>query len=206
MRSSDSITLPTRGPVEHERREQIIQIADEYFRHYGYAKTTVADLAKQAGVSSAYIYKFFESKQAIGEAVCARTLARIDAALFDIAESDQSATMRLRKVLKCLVDKGFELFFNERRLHEIVVASVTMNWCANDLHKAAMARMIKRIIVDGREAGEFERKTPLDEVCRAILDAMTGFSSPLLLQQKDREELEESVVAVGNLILRSLAG
>ena len=67
-----------RGPAEHERREQIIRAADEHFRHYGYAKTTVADLAKAIGVSAAYVYRFFESKQAIGEAVCAMTLARID--------------------------------------------------------------------------------------------------------------------------------
>ena len=44
-----------RGPVEHERREQIIAAADEHFRHYGYQKTTVADLARAIGVSSAYL-------------------------------------------------------------------------------------------------------------------------------------------------------
>jgi AcrR family transcriptional regulator len=32
----------------------------------GYGKTTVADLAKAIGFSKAYIYKFFDSKQAIG--------------------------------------------------------------------------------------------------------------------------------------------
>ena len=49
-----------RGPAEHERREQIIAAAGEHFRHYGYGKTTVADLGKAIGLSKAYIYKFFE--------------------------------------------------------------------------------------------------------------------------------------------------
>ena len=37
---------------------------------YGYAKTSVSDLARAIGFSKAYIYRFFESKQAIGEAIC----------------------------------------------------------------------------------------------------------------------------------------
>src|SRR3954467_11436130 len=103
-----------RGPVEHERRDQIIQSADEHFRKYGYSKTTVSDLSKAIGVSSAYIYRFFESKQAIGEAICTMTLGRIGDALLDVANNGQSASSRIRKVYKTLVDKGFELFFNDR--------------------------------------------------------------------------------------------
>jgi AcrR family transcriptional regulator len=74
-----------RGPAEHERREQIIAAAGEHFRHYGYEKTTVADLGKAIGLSKAYIYKFFESKQAIGEAVCGMCLGEISAAAMAIA-------------------------------------------------------------------------------------------------------------------------
>jgi len=194
-----------RGPVEHERREQILIIADEHFRAFGYHKTTVGDLAKQIGVSAAYIYKFFESKQAIAEAICALTLGRIYQALEDITNSPLTATVKLRKVFKCLVDKGLELFFKERRLHEIVVASTTGNWYSTRSHQAAMSDLIVRIVMQGREAGEFERKTPLDEVSRAILNIITSFASPLMLQNKEKEELDESVVAISNLILRSLA-
>ena len=102
-----------RGPVEHERRQQILQAADEHFRRYGYNKTTVADLAKAIGVSAAYVYRFFESKQAIGEAVCAMTLARIDDELLAIAsDTKRTAASRLRGLYKCLAERGIELFFN----------------------------------------------------------------------------------------------
>ncbi len=59
-----------RGPAEHAVRDQIVEAANECFARYGYAKTTVADLAREIGFSKAYIYKFFDSKQAIGEAIC----------------------------------------------------------------------------------------------------------------------------------------
>ena len=67
----------TRGPAEHSVRDQIVTAAHDYFAHYGYAKTTVADLAREIGFSKAYIYRFFESKQAIGEAICAGCLDRL---------------------------------------------------------------------------------------------------------------------------------
>ena len=60
-----------RGPLDHSVREQIVEAAFEHFGHYGYEKTTVAELAKSIGFSKSYIYKFFDSKQAIGEVICA---------------------------------------------------------------------------------------------------------------------------------------
>ena len=191
--------------AEQERREQILNAAGEYFRTYGFAKTTMGDLAKRIGFSTAYLYRFFPSKQAIGEAVCAMTLARIGQALQGICRSSQSATAKIRSVFECLVKKGIELFFRERKLHDIVVASAAGDWPSTRNHQAFISSILHRIITQGREAGEFERKTPIDEVCLAMLDAITCFSSPMLLQNRERKELDESVTAVSNLVLRSLA-
>jgi len=195
-----------RGPAEHERREQILNAADEHFRRYGYNKTTVADLAKAIGVSAAYVYRFFESKQAIGEAVCAMTLARIDDELLAIAaDSDKTAANRLRELYKCLADRGIELFFKERKLHDLVVVAVESRWSSVMRHKQAMLEAAQRVVVEGRTTGEFERKTPLDEICRAIYETLEPFAHPMLLELKEPPELEASVVAVSNLVLRSLS-
>ena len=43
----------TRGPLDHSVREQIVEAAFEHFGHYGYEKTTVAELAKSIGFSKA---------------------------------------------------------------------------------------------------------------------------------------------------------
>jgi AcrR family transcriptional regulator len=43
--------------------EQIVEAAFEHFGHYGYEKTTVAELAKSIGFSKSYIYKFFDSNR-----------------------------------------------------------------------------------------------------------------------------------------------
>jgi AcrR family transcriptional regulator len=199
-------TAGQRGPAEHERREQIIRAADEHFRRYGYNKTTVADLAKAIGVSGAYVYRFFESKQAIGEAVCSMTLGRIDALLMEVAtDAQETATNRLRALYRCLAEKGIELFFKERKLHDLVLAAVEGRWSSVMQHKATMIEAARRIVSDGRASGEFERKTPLDEICTAVFETLEPFAHPMLLELKEPDELEASVVAVSNLVLRSLS-
>lgn len=45
--------------------ECILQAAKELFRHYGYNKTSVNEIAKKAKVAKATIYKYFESKEMI---------------------------------------------------------------------------------------------------------------------------------------------
>ncbi len=193
-----------RGPAEHERREQIIAAASEHFRHYGYTKTTVADLANAIGLSTAYIYKFFESKKAIGEAVCAICLSEIADAARTIAEEQKPASDRLRRVFLELTRRGAKLFLNERKMHDIVAAALTENWqpCTN--HDAGLLEIVRRLVQDGRDSGEFERKTPMDETCRAIMLAMDPVRNAILLEQRF-DTLEEDASLLAGLVLRSLS-
>ena len=64
---------------------------------------------------------------------------------------------------------------------------------------------IRRIVADGRESGEFERKTPLDEVTIAIRKTAAVYGHPVLLELNDPDELKRNLAAVTGLILRSLA-
>ncbi|MFT3772150.1 MAG: helix-turn-helix domain-containing protein [Minicystis sp.] len=50
-----------------ERRALILQAADRLLRHYGPHKTTVADVAREAGVGVGTVYLEFQSKDAIVE-------------------------------------------------------------------------------------------------------------------------------------------
>src|SRR5215212_3876893 len=97
MNEIASAAPPARGPAEHTVRAQIVEAAEEHFSRYGYEKTTVSDLAKAIGFSKAYIYKFFDSKQAIGEAICSSCLGSImDAVNAEIA-TGTSATEKFRR-------------------------------------------------------------------------------------------------------------
>jgi AcrR family transcriptional regulator len=48
-----------------ERRQRILRAAERLLSHYGFAKTTVADIAKEARVGVGTVYLEFSSKEAI---------------------------------------------------------------------------------------------------------------------------------------------
>ncbi len=193
-----------RGPAEHERREQIIAAADEHFRHYGYEKTTVADLAKAIGLSKAYVYKFFESKQAIGEAICSMCLSEIADAAQLIADERKPATDRLRRIFKTIAHKSGDLLFHDRKIHDLAVTAISENWGSTHRYADRILAILKSVLRDGREAGEFERKTPLDDTARAILLALETVKHPMVLMHK-LDTLDEDATLLADLVLRSLA-
>src|SRR3990170_5348630 len=112
MNGRSSRVPPSRGPADHTVRDQIVEAAGEHFRHYGYEKTTVSDLAKAIGFSKAYIYKFFDSKQEIGEAICAKTLSGIVATVEEAVAGATTPTDKFRRMFKVLVATEVSLVFN----------------------------------------------------------------------------------------------
>jgi AcrR family transcriptional regulator len=184
--------------------DQIVEAADAHFSRYGYAKTTMADLANAIGFSKSYLYKFFDSKQAIGEAICGRCLGKQLVAIQAAVDEAKTAQEKLRALLKTAVAQHLEQFFSDRQLYDIVTHSVAENWRSSREHGLHLLELLKSIIVLGRQAGEFERKTPLDELANAIWLASSPFLSPVLLQY-NLDRVEAGVPSVTNLILRSLA-
>ena len=49
-------------PKPEDTRARIMETAETLFRRLGYAKTTVADIASELGMSPANVYRFFPSK------------------------------------------------------------------------------------------------------------------------------------------------
>lgn len=204
MTKTPSPAPQLRGPSDHDVRDQIIEAATEYFGLYGYEKTTVSDLAKAIGFSKAYVYKFFDSKQAIGEVICSNRLSAIMAAVDEAIADVPSASERLRRMFKTLVEASSQLFFNDRKLYDIAATSAGESWPSARAYEEHLRNLVVQIVRDGRELGEFERKTPLDEAVSAIYLVMRPYINPLLLQY-NLDNAAEATLQLSNLILRSLA-
>jgi len=199
-----SKAVRTRGPAEHLVRDQIVEAAHEYFAHYGYAKTTVSDLARAVGFSKAYIYRFFESKQAIGEAIVAECLDEILAKTHEAVGSGRDANDKLRKFAKTVTSATMDVAFNDRKIYEVATHASSENWPPVRAYVERLQDLLQDILKEGRESGQFERKTPIDEAARAIYHALLLFMDPMFLQ-RTIELLPDAQTEVINLVLRSLA-
>src|SRR5262245_9640899 len=94
--STGSIVIePEPQEARPDVRTRILDEAERLFRVYGYTKTTVADIARELGMSPANVYRFFPSKSAIHEALADRMVAEVEIGALRIARLPLSAEERL---------------------------------------------------------------------------------------------------------------
>ena len=68
-------------PRDADRRESILRAAATAFAERGFAATSMDDVAAEAGISRLIVYRHFNSKEALYEAVLERVSARLREAL-----------------------------------------------------------------------------------------------------------------------------
>src|SRR5437763_2165670 len=82
-----------------DTRERIMETAEALFRRMGFAKTAVADIAAELRMSPANIYRFFDSKIAIVEAICRRCLSAVEDKAWAVARSQAPAAQRMERLI-----------------------------------------------------------------------------------------------------------
>lgn len=204
MNKATTYPVSVRGPADHDVRDQIVSAATEHFSRYGYEKTTVSDLAKAIGFSKAYIYKFFESKQAIGEMICANCLREIEAEVRAAVDEAERPPEKLRRMFKAAVEASLRLFFRDRKLYEIAASAAGERWQSVLAYEERTQKLLQDILQEGRQTGDFERKTPLDETSMAIYLVMRPYLNPLLLRYSF-DHTDEAPAQLSSLVLRSLS-
>ena len=70
---------PARRLPRAQRREQILTAGTEAFARSGFAATSLEDIAAEAGITRVVLYRHFESKADLYQAVLDRMCARLDA-------------------------------------------------------------------------------------------------------------------------------
>ena len=91
-----------------DTREQILHAAMERIMHYGYAKTTMAEIARDCGMSAGNIYRFFASKIDIAEAMARKLNMEINAQNAALVRGKGSAVEKMRLFHHTALTKTFE--------------------------------------------------------------------------------------------------
>src|SRR5882757_143864 len=188
-----------------DTRARIIETAEALFRRLGFAKTAVADIAGELGMSPANVYRFFSSKNAIVEAICQRCLSELDEKAWAVARSRGSAGARLERLFLEIMKYHLENLIVEKRVHDIVLVAMENNWEAVQAHMERICAIIEVILRDGIESGEFERVEPR-ETALLIKKSMVAFCHPLMLAEglQDGEDLDTQSRATIRFLLRAI--
>ncbi|MBL0373746.1 TetR family transcriptional regulator [Rhizobium sp. KVB221] len=141
--------------LRSENVTRILDSAERLFRHYGYAKTNVADIAKDLGMSPANIYRFFASKTEIHQAICARMLTAVYEQSRMILSQPISATERLRQWVHAQHKTTLETMLDHEKVHEMVVVALERDWHVIDKHINRIHDLAADVIREGIASGEF---------------------------------------------------
>lgn len=186
-----------------ETRERIVRVAEELFRRMGFAKTAVADIAAELGMSPANVYRFFPSKTAIVATICSRCLLESEAEVAEAIASADTPQARIIAAYLSILHYHKENFLEERRVHDLVQVAIENNWEAIEAHKARIAEMVAKALADGIASGVFVPHDP-QAVSQIILGASVRFCHPLLVAQHIDEDLEANLRATVAFLLRSV--
>lgn len=188
-----------------DMRERILVVAEEHFRRIGYAKTAVADIAAALGMSPANIYRFFPSKLAINDALCAKLMRETDALMEAIVARPEPASARLRALVVELHRHNKAKLTNEHRLFDMVEVAMEENWPAIEAHCECLVCQIAKLVQDGIDAGEF-RTVNVQEFANTAFEAAAKAIHPTMIAQCARFETDQEDQArrLAGLILDAL--
>jgi len=185
---------------------QILAAATERFRHYGYRKTTMAEVAGDCSMSAGNLYRYFESKSDIGGAV---SVAWFDAlhqtARAAIAQPGLSPRQKLEAYVLAVNRFTVESLRNTPHIQEMVDFLCEERRDLVEQHLNTCHEIITAILEEGVKRGVF-KITDIAVSARAVLNAIVRFEYPPLLALSDQANFDEEARAMVSLIVDGLTG
>jgi len=189
-------------PSHEETRARILDVAWDLFRQLG-ARTTIGDVAEKLGMSSANVYRFYPSKQALCEAVASRQLGGLTLCASEIAKRSGSASERFRATMLMMYECMRDSMVSESRVHEIVDIAIKENWPAIEAFKQDCCVIVIGLVAEGQARGEFGPGDPMSLAAQTLC-ACAGIHHPTLIAQFKDSPTALPPEAVVDFALRAL--
>lgn len=187
-----------------DTREQILHAAMERIMHYGYGKTTMAEIARDCGMSAGNIYRFFASKIDIAEAMARKLNMEINSENAALVRGKGSATEKMRLFHHTALKKTFEKLDNNAKVLEVAeVLSSERPTFANE--EMAQERVyLVQLLHQGVKDGDFAPMQNPNFIAEMMQAATMKFRYPQLWTRLTLPQLERELDGVLDIILAGL--
>jgi len=182
-----------------EVREQLVQAARQVFARYGYKKTALDDIAREARKGKSTIYYYFKSKDEIFKAVI-----EAEAEIRAKSINDQIAQIEdPRQKLKTYIYVRMQSLKKVGNYYEAIKNDLLDNlYFINTLrtnHFDTEVDLVKEMLIEGIEKGIYTIQNP-ELTAKTIVTLLQGFEVPLILKNLSDEELQKSVDEMLNIL------
>lgn len=185
------------------KRIEIMDVADELIRNKGAISFTMSDLASAAGMSPSNLYRFFENKDALAEAMAGEWFADLHVIMENLVAADIPVEDKLYRFFaeRLILKRNryeedpnlFESYMELGDEHFEVIKGYV------DLADHYMAS----ILAEAMEAGYF-KGLELDAIVSLVNTMMQPFCNPKLMMQMMHLATEERLRMVIETILEGL--
>ncbi|MGB1108798.1 MAG: TetR/AcrR family transcriptional regulator [Gammaproteobacteria bacterium] len=195
---------PKHASPAKDVRDDIIDAAEERFRHYGYRKTNVGEIAGDVGMSAGNLYRYFENKEDIAAACALRCMSRLDDELSTILETTEiSASRRLEQYVLTNLRFNHDQAHNHPHISEMVETVVGQR--PDVIHRKIQVTkgILEEIIRQGMETGEFAPLEPA-ATADALFTALVFFGTPTFMPLYPLDVMETKAIQVTRLLINGL--
>lgn len=186
-----------------EVREQLVHAARLVFARYGYKKTALDDIAREARKGKSTIYYYFKSKDEIFKAVIdAEAEIRkqtIEKEISQITDPRQKLKtyIYVRMLTLKMVVNYYEAIKNDLLDNLYFVNSLRVD------HFEEEILQVKTMLLEGVEIGDFTIPNP-ELTAKTIVTLLQGFEVPLIVNNLSDEELQKSVDEMLNILFSGI--
>lgn len=184
--------------------EQILDAADDVLRRFGPRKATVVDVARELGVSHGTVYRHFDTKAALHEAITSRWVERVTFPLAEISEKKTDPKLRLREWFETLmniksekVKDDPEMFASYSILAQNVADHVVFE------HLETMVKQVEMILRDGCVDGSFDIED-CAATAQSLFDATIRYHHPLHVKEWKGDNIQKEFDQLFTLLERAI--
>ena len=174
-----------------DRKERIIEVAEQLFAQYGFLKTTMEDIAKKVHMGKSSVYYYFKSKEDIFAEVIRKDTINFQQKLNDAISNADTPEDKIRAyVITRMIhlqdlSKFYLTLTDEYLDHYLFVEEVRKDFYEYE------NKVLKKLLEEGVEQNCFD----VDDVVtisRMISIAIKGLEFPLFVEAKDYDPVKES--------------
>ena len=173
--------------VNADKRGRILRAAWKIMCRYGFAKTTVNEIASEAGIGKGTVYLYFDSKEDILIALVSETNSRILDNMERIASSGLPAGEKLQKMLLSRALEIYDVVHANQHGEEIIASHKpaivkSLGWFFRKQKK-----LYEQVIREGVKAGVFNEKSP--SRAADVLGSLSELLTPPYYRFRKRSEI-----------------
>ena len=202
------------------RAQKILEAAMELFCEKGIEETSIDEIAERAGVGSATIYRYYETKAQLAIQSGVAYWRKIAGQYLNITDIEGYSDMTGREQLECIMDALIAIFERERGFlkylqeFEVFVRRYAINMERLAEYEDSIMSLKPRVtdaLEKGRQDGTLFFEWSSNEVCYSLAHTAFGVMKRFawngsMLELDSQVELILQVKIAVKLVIRGLAG